>query len=700
MFGSVDEVDPIEAEPKPKDEKPQPKIPNGALPNCTSSPDSGHPSSRNFSVTSGLSDCSPSTEDASTQENGNKIKLLEQSAVTSEVAVDLPTHCGPEEKLKEEPAQQSSLGTGKGDLIKSPIDALPPGDEVIKPQHNEKVETSNVEEVSRTDTVKSMDSQWDSNEKSDLIGLETAESTVYKHSEKNAKPCDSKQILHSSESPMCDPPRAATKEGSVEEAINTDTCSPAYDEELTKSELSSAPHMEPLENKIQPPQPLSESKMPSDQHMDPSEKDRKSPQSPVETEVTCEPQLDPLGKETKLPEPPSETEMTTAPYLDPMGKAIHPPQPPHETEMILAPHVEPLEKETKPGQLPSELGMSVTHVMDATEKEIKPSQPLSEPEVAGTSDMEPTEKEIKPPQSFSESEMTSDSHIEPVEKEIKPPQAHSESEMTSAPDMEPTEKEPKPPQTLYESEMTCNSNMESSEKETNLAPSLSESQDLESIMNNPSNTDKPDMRTLMNWTYDSNRTKSLMKQMNEPLLENCISIMSLSKQSPDTSDDSPSALEMEEIPAALVYMPSEDILANVPVSLGPPLALTMPPEKAALGMPALELCMEAGQNTSPEATESALSEEEPEMDSLFPKPDSLAVGDHKNDVASPVSSIGTTYSVSQVDIIHGLKKEVLSCLMSVMVIGQRPDSSCVQSLFLFCSTARAARPVHPQFTPY
>uniref|UniRef100_A0A8B9JW57 Small G protein signaling modulator 1b n=1 Tax=Astyanax mexicanus TaxID=7994 RepID=A0A8B9JW57_ASTMX len=87
VFGSVDEVDPIESEPKPKDEKPQPKIPNGTLPNCTSSPDSGHPSSRNFSVTSGLSDCSPSTEDASTQESGTKILAAEASTVTSEVTL-------------------------------------------------------------------------------------------------------------------------------------------------------------------------------------------------------------------------------------------------------------------------------------------------------------------------------------------------------------------------------------------------------------------------------------------------------------------------------------------------------------------------------------------------------------------------------------------------------------------------------------
>ncbi|KAB5543328.1 hypothetical protein PHYPO_G00077770 [Pangasianodon hypophthalmus] len=835
VFGSVDEVDPIESEPKPKDEKPQPKIPNGTLPNCTSSPDSGHPSSRNFSVTSGLSDCSPSTEDASTQENGTKIKLPEPSAVASEVTVDLPTNSSLEDKLKEEPAEQSSqaLGTGKGDLIKSPTGALPPEDETIKLQEDEKVENSGAKEVSRTDTVKSVDPQWDSNEKSELNFSETVESTISDPSEENAKPSDinakSKQILQSSETTaeeitksvegirnsqvvvetqinmefnddrdkteknialvmqanketptMCDPPRALTKEGSVEEAKTTDTRPPANAEELTKSQMRGVPHMEPLEKQTQPPQPLSESKMTNDPHMDPSEKETKSPQPLSETEMTYDHHLDPLDKETKSPQPLSEaemthnpyldslekeanspqphsgseitngshlelweeetkppqplsdsemtsapdmeplkketmllqplseTEMTSAPHMEPTEKEMKPPQPLPESEVTSAPDMEPSEKEMKPPQPLSELDMSSAPDMEAleketklpqplsesemtsdshmeplekeikppqplsdsemtsapdmepTEKEMKPCQPLSETEMTSAPDMEPTEKEMKPCQPLSVTEMTSDSHMEPLEKETKLPQPLSETEMTSAPDMEPTEKEIKPPQPLSESEMTSNSHMEPSEKETKPPEPLSEL-----VMNNPSNADKPDMKIIMNWAYDSNRTKALMKQMNEPLLEGCISIMSLSKQSPDTSDDSPSALEMEEIPAALVYMPSEDILANVPVTLGPPLALTMPPEKAAVGMPALELCMEAGQNTSPDATESALSEEEPEMESLFPKPDSLAVGDHKNDVASPVSSIGTTYSQELLDLytlnLHRIDKDVQRC---------------------------------------
>ncbi|XP_040010488.1 small G protein signaling modulator 1 isoform X2 [Xiphias gladius] len=64
VFESVEEVDQIETEPKTEEAKQVPKMPNGAVQNGTGSPDSGHPSSRNFSVTSGLSDGSLSTEDS------------------------------------------------------------------------------------------------------------------------------------------------------------------------------------------------------------------------------------------------------------------------------------------------------------------------------------------------------------------------------------------------------------------------------------------------------------------------------------------------------------------------------------------------------------------------------------------------------------------------------------------------------------
>ncbi|XP_042621589.1 small G protein signaling modulator 1-like [Cyprinus carpio] len=153
---------------------------------------------------------------------------------------------------------------------------------------------------------------------------------------------------------------------------------------------------------------------------------------------------------------------------------------------------------------------------------------------------------------------------------------------------------------------------------------------------------------------DLSRTRSIIRQMTESESESCVPITSLSKQSPDMSDDSPSALEMEEIASSVVYMSSESGVSRTPLTWARPVA------------PALELCVEPGINTSPEGTDSALSEEEePEMDNLFPKPDSLAVAGDKNDIASPVSSIGTTYSQELVDLytlnLHRIDKDVQRC---------------------------------------
>ncbi|KAL3063196.1 hypothetical protein OYC64_002890 [Pagothenia borchgrevinki] len=78
VFESVEEVDPIETEPKSEEAKQVPKIPNGALQNGTSSPDSGHPSSRNFSVTSGLSDGSL-TEDSAAPDTTPKPAAVPQA---------------------------------------------------------------------------------------------------------------------------------------------------------------------------------------------------------------------------------------------------------------------------------------------------------------------------------------------------------------------------------------------------------------------------------------------------------------------------------------------------------------------------------------------------------------------------------------------------------------------------------------------
>ncbi|XP_058850344.1 small G protein signaling modulator 1 isoform X1 [Acipenser ruthenus] len=64
VFESAEEVEQMETEVRAEESVKAAKRPNGAVPNGTCSPDSGHPSSRNFSITSGFSDRSFSTEDS------------------------------------------------------------------------------------------------------------------------------------------------------------------------------------------------------------------------------------------------------------------------------------------------------------------------------------------------------------------------------------------------------------------------------------------------------------------------------------------------------------------------------------------------------------------------------------------------------------------------------------------------------------
>ncbi|XP_023814238.1 small G protein signaling modulator 1 isoform X1 [Oryzias latipes] len=83
VFESVEEVEQIELEPKPEEAKQVPRMPNGALQNENSSPDSGHPSSRNFSITSGLSEGSFSTEDSSAPDANHRSASVPQTLQSS-----------------------------------------------------------------------------------------------------------------------------------------------------------------------------------------------------------------------------------------------------------------------------------------------------------------------------------------------------------------------------------------------------------------------------------------------------------------------------------------------------------------------------------------------------------------------------------------------------------------------------------------
>ncbi|KAL1267177.1 hypothetical protein QQF64_002852 [Cirrhinus molitorella] len=415
VFGSVDEVDPIESEPKPKDEKPQPKIPNGTLPNCTSSPDSGHPSSRNFSVTSALSDCSPSTEDTSTQESGCKNTNREPASGDQ-----------PDEKTKEERPENSSntQDTVKEDAVESQTENAA-SEASIKPLESEKIQTL------KTETHQAEDSE-DANAKNaaDL-------------SEKEAK-------------------MPNTGRESEENDVNGSKQDPV--EETTKSSESK-------EAEIEDPGRASS----------PSEGEKANPEMDLKVDKGQDSESDPQ------------------PSLDVM-----------KISQMNENLPEPLEKQT--------------------------------------SECSPEPQNV-----------------------IRTP---NEAETISA------------PQTI-------------------------------------------------GWDADHSRTRSIIKQITESESESYGPITSLSKQSPDMSDDSPSALEMEEIASSVVYMSTESTASRTPLTLARPVA----PEKTVMGMPALELCMEPGVNTT-------------------------VTGD-KNDIASPVSSIGTTYSQELVDLytlnLHRIDKDVQRC---------------------------------------
>uniref|UniRef100_A0A672P686 Small G protein signaling modulator 1 n=1 Tax=Sinocyclocheilus grahami TaxID=75366 RepID=A0A672P686_SINGR len=105
------------------------------------------------------------------------------------------------------------------------------------------------------------------------------------------------------------------------------------------------------------------------------------------------------------------------------------------------------------------------------------------------------------------------------------------------------------------------------------------------------------------------------------------------------SDESPSAIEMEEIPTAKVSMAWER--KTVPV---------------------LELRLEEAHG---KPSSEGMDSEEPEMESLCPQLDSLAVNTEKNEDTSPVASIGTTYSQELLDLytlnLHRIDKDVQRC---------------------------------------
>ncbi|KAJ8263636.1 hypothetical protein COCON_G00160930 [Conger conger] len=150
VFESVEEVDQIETEPKSEETKQAPKIPNGALPNGTTSPDSGHPSSRNFSIASGLSDRSLSTEDSGAPE---------ALAKTAAAAQHPPAQPAQPALAKPEPAPEGPPSAGPAQRARS--QSQPNGKEPQAKDTSEKVSKS--PEAAETEVPKSLKTEEGNN---------------------------------------------------------------------------------------------------------------------------------------------------------------------------------------------------------------------------------------------------------------------------------------------------------------------------------------------------------------------------------------------------------------------------------------------------------------------------------------------------------------------------------------------------------
>lgn len=165
-------------------------------------------------------------------------------------------------------------------------------------------------------------------------------------------------------------------------------------------------------------------------------------------------------------------------------------------------------------------------------------------------------------------------------------------------------------------------------------------------------------------THDKPGSDSPVRQVLHALQSASRGSLSLSRQSPDTadSDDSPSALEMEDIPAGITCVTSEDNRSRPLVGLAaPPLSLDHR-QRAASEDLVLDQHLDTACNTSPDGTDLGLSEDEPEMDNMLPGPESA---DTDGDIKHDESSEEQTYSQEQLDMylinLHRIDKDVRRC---------------------------------------
>ncbi|XP_059407209.1 small G protein signaling modulator 1-like [Carassius carassius] len=152
-------------------------------------------------------------------------------------------------------------------------------------------------------------------------------------------------------------------------------------------------------------------------------------------------------------------------------------------------------------------------------------------------------------------------------------------------------------------------------------------------------------------TIEMQRKASVIEEMVVPLVHEAFSKREMGEaQDATESDESPSAIQMEEIPTAKVSMVWERKSSPK----------RMASERTAV--PVLELRLEEAHG---KPSSEGMDSEEPEMESLCPQLDSLAVNAEKNEATAPVAYIGTTYSQELLDLytlnLHRIDKDVQRC---------------------------------------
>lgn len=522
----MEEVEQIETEPKSEEAKPVPKIPNGGgLPNVASSPDSGHPSSRNFSVTSGMSDHSLSTEDSTVPDTNPKTTISTPPQLTP--AQQIPVKVHQEELEADDPNVQSLTLQDEKDLQAKD-----------RPDKEEKEKEESVTEVAQdTEDTKTEDPEVKMGE-----NPETGE-------DKPADPAELESLKIEEEKTSMtlsnekDEVRTSEKEDSKLPKAEVDAVKGTVESKTDESKTREAKEPDAEVMKMLDGEPTMQVHTEEMQSLEPGESGE-TKENPEENKTSQTYNREPKGENTSISTVTAEATEDTASELDDERTS--------ETGA----------GETKSAETTEVKEANATNVEKTeTEKGVEANQTLKSEEVVETK----VYKTVSP-------EEVAEAKVEEIKK----------SEEVGE---------------IKEEEII-----------------LSEAKLLESEKNK-----SPVAETSVARAMDSTTR-----------LKEALATTEL--------DESPSAIEMEEISSAKFSMALPWDRKGLCESSGVGAALSEG------SVHHLELRLEEKEKCkpSPEGTESIMSEE-PEMESLFPKFDFLTVGGELK--ISPVPSIGTTYSV-------------------------------------------------------